>query len=215
MINFGNISVRIRTKICGITCLEDALQAIQAGADALGFVFYEPSPRYITPEDATNICKQLPPFVCKVGLFVNAEYQYIKNICDIVSIDLLQFHGDEKEVDCILYSLPYIKAIRVRCNEDVSAAESQFSSALAILADAYKKDVPGGTGERFDWSLLPQDRTKPLILAGGLNEQNIYHAIKTVHPYAVDVSGGVEKAKGKKNHRTVTQFLNEVSRASE
>lgn len=195
--------------------MEDALQAIQAGADALGFVFYEPSPRYISPEQAANICKQLPPFICKVALFVNADSETVRNVCDFVGIDLIQFHGDEKEIDCIPYSLPYIKAIRVRHKNDVSVAEEEFPSALAILVDAYKKGVPGGTGERFDWALLPQERTKPLILAGGLDKQNIYHAIKTVHPYAVDVSGGVEQAKGKKNHRTVTQFLNEVSRASE
>lgn len=207
--------MRIRTKICGIRSLEDALQAVEAGADALGFVFYLPSPRYIAPEKAASICKQLPPFVSKVGLFVNESPETIKEICSLVNLDLLQFHGDEEESECSSYSLPYIKAIRVRQENDLSHAENKYFGALAILADAFKKGVPGGTGEAFDWSLLPNKRLKPLILAGGLNEKNIYQAIQTVHPYAVDVSGGVEQEKGIKNHRTVTQFLNEVSRASE
>ncbi|MFV1873727.1 MAG: phosphoribosylanthranilate isomerase [Oleiphilus sp.] len=207
--------MRVRTKICGITSLKDALQAIHAGADALGFVFYKPSPRYIAPEDAADICRQLPPFITKVGLFVNADEQAIQAVCDSVALDLLQFHGDEQEADCLKYKLPYIKAIRIQNDQDVKLAELAYTSALAILVDAYKPGVPGGTGEKFDWSLLPKTRTKPLILAGGLNEKNIYQAIQTVRPYAVDVSGGVEQAKGKKNHTIVTQFINEVSRVSE
>ncbi len=207
--------MRVRSKICGITSYEDAIQAITAGADALGFVFYKPSPRYISIEQAKEICKELPPFVSRVGLFVNASRVEISQICSSGSLDLLQFHGDEQEQECLGFNVPYIKAIRIQSSQDFMHAEKAFPSALAILADAYKQGVPGGTGERFDWSLLPHERMKPLILAGGLNEKNIYQAIQTVRPYAVDVSGGVELSKGKKNHQTVTQFLNEVSRASE
>lgn len=207
--------MRIRTKICGITCLEDALQAIHSGADALGFVFYEASPRYVSVKSAADICRNLPPFVSKVGLFVNAEASTVQSVIDEVGLDLLQFHGDEQEKTCVKYKVPYIKAIRIRGQNDFSQAEQQFHSSLGILVDTYKPGIPGGTGESFDWSLLPEKRSKPLILAGGLNENNVYQAIQSVRPYAVDVSGGVEQAKGKKNHNTVTQFLNEVSRASE
>lgn len=207
--------MRVRAKICGVTSLEDACQAIEAGADALGFVFYQNSPRYITPEQAADICKKLPPFVSKVGLFVDASRNEINEICQVVELDLLQFHGNEQEEDCLGFSIPYIKAIKVQTDKDLDSAEDKYSSAKAILVDTYKHGVPGGTGERFDWTLLPEKRSKPLILAGGLNEKNIFQAIQTVRPYAVDVSGGVEQAKGKKNHHTVTQFLNEVSRACE
>jgi len=207
--------VRVRAKICGITSLEDAFQAIEAGADALGFVFYPPSPRYISMEHAADICQKLPPFVSRVGLFVDAGRQQIEQACNTLALDLLQFHGDESEADCQGFSRPYIKAIRIQTGADFQHAEAVYPSAKAILVDAYKPGVPGGTGERFDWSLLPANRRKPLILAGGLNEKNIYQAIQSVRPYAVDVSGGVEQAKGKKNHQLVSQFLNEVSRASE
>lgn len=207
--------MKVRAKICGITSFEDASQAVEAGADALGFVFYQNSPRYISPEQAANICKKLPPFVCKVGLFVDASRKEINEICQAVELDLLQFHGAEQEEDCVGFSLPYIKAIKVQNSKDLESAENEYPSAKAILVDTFKQGVPGGTGERFDWTLLPEQRLKPLILAGGLNEKNIYQAIRSVRPYAVDVSGGVEQVKGKKNHRTVTQFLNEVSRACE
>ena len=207
--------MKVRAKICGITSFEDANQAIQAGADALGFVFYKASPRYISPEMAAEICKKLPPFVCKVGLFVDASRKEISEICQNVELDLLQFHGNEQEQYCLGFKVPYIKAIRIQTAIDFETAEKKYSSAKAILVDTYKPGVPGGTGERFDWSLLPDQRIMPLILAGGLNEKNIYQAIQSVRPYAVDVSGGVEQAKGKKNHQTVTQFLNEVSRACE
>ena len=148
-------------------------------------------------------------------MFVDASRKEINEICHIVELDLLQFHGNEQEEDCLGFSIPYIKAIKIQTDKDLESAEGMYSSAKAILVDTYKHGVPGGTGERFDWTLLPEQRLKPLILAGGLNENNIYQAIQSVRPYAVDVSGGVEQAKGKKNHRTVTQFLNEVSRASE
>lgn len=207
--------MRVRAKICGITSYQDAMHAISAGADALGFVFYKPSPRYISPEQAKEICQKLPPFVSKVGLFVNSSRGEVEEICNIVFLDVLQFHGDEHEQECLGFSIPYIKAIRIQSDKDYTNAEIAFPNALAILVDAYVPGLPGGTGERFDWSLLPKERLKPLILAGGLTDKNIFQAIQSVRPYAVDVSGGVEQAKGKKNHQTVTQFLNEVSRACE
>ena len=182
---------------------------------ALGFVFYKPSPRYISPKKAKEICQKLPPFVSKVGLFVNSSRGEVQEICNIVFLDVLQFHGDEQEQECLGFSIPYMKAIRIQSDKDYINAEIAFPNALAILVDAYVPGLPGGTGERFDWSLLPKERLKPLILAGGLTDKNIFQAIQSVRPYAVDVSGGVEQAKGKKNHQTVTQFLNEVSRASE
>ncbi len=206
--------MRVRTKICGITNIEDAMQAIEAGADALGFVFYPPSPRHVSLAQAESISRQLPPFITRVGLFVNAQREDVEAACRTLALDLLQFHGDESESDCLDFGKPYIKAIRIQGSDDVQQAEKAYPSAQALLVDAYKEGVPGGTGERFDWSLLPTERVKPLILAGGLTVQTIYRAIQTVRPYAVDVSGGVEEVKGKKNHQLVSQFINEVLRAS-
>jgi len=208
-------SVRVRTKICGITSAKDALQAVKSGADALGFVFYKPSPRYIDVQSVLEICEILPPFVTTVGLFVNADQNEIEFATKEAELSLLQFHGDELEAECDRYMLPYIKAIRVQTTQDVIEAESGFQSAQAILVDAYKKGVPGGTGERFDWSLLPENRNKPLVLAGGLKAENVYQAIQSVRPYAVDVSGGVELTNGIKDHEKVSRFIEEVSRASE
>jgi len=206
---------RVRTKICGITRVEDALCAVQAGADAIGLVFYEPSPRNVSIETAQKICAVLPPFVTVVALFVDEQRNVIERICREVPISLLQFHGDEAESDCLGFSIPYIKAIKVRSESDVNVAETKFKSTLAILVDTYKKGVAGGTGELFDWSLLPQEHSKPLILAGGLTPQNINKAIRTVQPYAVDVSGGVELEKSIKDHEKISQFIKEVSRGCE
>ena len=207
--------LRVRTKICGITNVADALCAVDAGADAIGLVFYEPSPRNVSIEEAQNICNALPPFVTIVGLFVDKQRQEIERICQAVPINLLQFHGDESVEDCIGFTIPYIKAIKVRTNSDVEIAETEYISAQAILVDTYKKGVAGGTGELFDWSLLPKVHNKPLILAGGLTPKNIRKAIQAVQPYAVDVSGGVELKKSIKDHEKVSQFIKEVSRGCE
>jgi phosphoribosylanthranilate isomerase len=207
--------LRVRTKICGITRVEDAICAVKAGADAIGLVFYAPSPRNVSVEQAQKICAALPPFVTVVALFVDEQREVIEQICRILPINLLQFHGNESEKDCLGYSIPYIKAIRVRLESDFSTAESEFKSAQAILADAYKKGVAGGTGELFDWSLLPSKHQKPIILAGGLTSDNIRSAIQTVQPYAVDVSGGVELKKSIKDHEKICQFIKEVSRGFE
>ena len=207
--------MRVRAKICGITNIEDALNAVHSGCDAIGLVFYEPSPRNISIKDAVEICNALPAFVTVVGLFVDALTIDIENICREVPLSLLQFHGHETEAECVSHHLPYIKAIRIKTSQDVSDAESNYQTAQAILVDTYKKGIPGGTGEKFDWSLLPEKPKKPLILAGGLTPDNIKQAINAVRPYAVDVSGGVESEKGIKNHKKVSLFLKEVSRASE
>lgn len=204
--------LRVRTKICGITRVEDAICAVNAGADAIGLVFYAPSPRNVSIEQAQKICSALPPFVTVVALFVDEDRKVIEQVCQALPINLLQFHGDESEKDCLGFTIPYIKAIRVRLDSDVHRAEEEYKSARAILVDTYKKGVAGGTGELFDWSLVPAKHNKPLILAGGLTPENIRKAIQTVQPYAVDVSGGVELEKSIKDHEKVSQFIKEVSR---
>ncbi|MCP4596323.1 phosphoribosylanthranilate isomerase [Neptuniibacter sp.] len=205
---------RTRVKICGITRLEDALVAIESGADALGFVFYEPSPRYISPEDAADIIQQLPAFVTTTALFVNETAGNVDRIVQETRIDLLQFHGDEEPGFCNRFERPYIKALRMKPELDLQVEADRYSSAQAILLDAYRPGVPGGTGEVFDWDRIPQQHPAPLILAGGLTADNIANAVSTVTPYAVDVSGGVEQSKGIKDADKVKKFINEVTRAN-
>lgn len=204
---------RTRVKICGITRIEDAITAIEHGVDALGFVFYEPSPRYVDIPTAVEICRKLPPFVNKVALFVNAEEDWIEDVLQAVDIDLIQFHGDEDEEECIRYRKPYIKALRVSADSEISCAVQQYPAARGILLDAYVKGVHGGTGQAFDWSLIPGNLDKPIILAGGLKPDNVRQAIETVKPYAVDVSGGVEQAKGIKDPEKISVFMQEVIHA--
>jgi phosphoribosylanthranilate isomerase len=213
------MSYRTRTKICGLTKPEDAVAAVDAGVDAIGLVFYPPSPRAVTPEQAQAIVAPIPAFVSVTALFVNPTAEQVQSLLDAVRIDLLQFHGDEDEAFCAQFNRPYIKAIRVRQASDVVASCVRFPSALAVLLDSYKPGIPGGTGETFDWSLIPQsDDLKPIILAGGLNDDNVADAIKQVSPFAVDVSGGVEavlegvEQKGVKDHGKMNQFLDEVYR---
>jgi len=213
------MSYRTRTKICGLTRPEDAVAAVDAGVDAIGLVFYPPSPRAVTPEQAQAIVAPIPAFVSVTALFVNPTAEQVQSLLDAVRIDLLQFHGDEDEAFCAQFNRPYIKAIRVRQASDVVASCVRFPSALAVLLDSYKPGIPGGTGETFDWSLVPQsDDLKPIILAGGLNADNVADAIKQVKPFAVDVSGGVEavldgvEQKGVKDHGKMNQFLDEVYR---
>ncbi|WP_428035114.1 phosphoribosylanthranilate isomerase [Amphritea sp.] len=206
--------MRTRVKICGITRLEDALAAIDAGADALGFVFYPPSPRYVEPAVAEVIIKQLPPFVSTVALFVNESPEQVRAVLDQTGINLLQFHGDESPDYCEQFNHPYFKALRMSPDIDVVAETERFVAARAILLDAYRPGVPGGTGEAFDWDRIPADIDKPLILAGGLDQHNVAKAICQVKPYAVDVSGGVEAAKGLKDSSKLISFMNEVARAN-
>ena len=200
----------VRSKICGITRIDDALAAVAAGADAIGFVFYAKSPRAVTAAQARAIIAALPPFVTTVGLFVNASACELNETLDAVPLDLLQFHGDETPGQCEGYHRPYIKALRVKAGDDIAAACAAYASASGILLDTYVEGVPGGTGQAFDWSLIPQGLSKPIILAGGLSVQNVAQAIAQVQPYAVDVSGGVEKSKGIKDHDKIRAFMQAV-----
>ncbi|ASL27198.1 phosphoribosylanthranilate isomerase [Azotobacter chroococcum] len=203
----------VRSKICGITRVEDALVAAEAGADAIGLVFYPHSPRAVTLQQAQAIVSALPPFVTTVGLFVNASRRDIGEILDVLPLDLLQFHGDETPADCDGHRRPYIKALRVRPGEDVAARCLEYRNASGILLDTYVPGVPGGTGEAFDWSLVPRVLPKPVILAGGLTVRNVRSAIAQVAPYAVDVSGGVEVGKGVKDAEKIRAFIREVQSA--
>ncbi|ROL82545.1 N-(5'-phosphoribosyl)anthranilate isomerase [Pseudomonas protegens] len=205
----------VRSKICGITRIEDALAAVAAGADAIGLVFYAKSPRAVSVQQARAIIAALPPFVTTVGLFVNASRCELGEILDAVPLDLLQFHGDESAADCEGYHRPYIKALRVKAGDDIAAACQAYPRASGILLDTYVEGVPGGTGEAFDWSLVPQGLSKPIILAGGLSAQNVAEAIARVRPYAVDVSGGVEQSKGIKDSAKIQAFMQAVRRSNE
>ena len=197
----------VRVKICGITRLQDLHAACEAGADALGFVFYEKSPRHVSMATATALVRELPPFVQSVGLFVNAEPDFVEAVLQAVPLDLLQFHGDETAADCMRYGRPYIKAVRVTPSTDLLKCAADFETARGLLLDAYVPGVPGGTGERFDWSLIPPDLPKPVILSGGLTPANVADAVAQVRPWAVDVSSGVEAAKGIKDPHHVAQFI--------
>ncbi|MDD1957229.1 phosphoribosylanthranilate isomerase [Pseudomonas sp. 8209] len=203
----------VRSKICGITRIEDALAAAEAGADAIGLVFYARSPRAVNVQQARAIIAALPPFVTTVGLFVNASRCELNEILDAVPLDLLQFHGDETPADCDGYHRPWIKALRVRHGDDLEAGCQQYAKASGILLDTFVAGVPGGTGEAFDWSLIPEHLSKPIILAGGLSADNVGAAIAQVHPYAVDVSGGVEQAKGIKDPARIEAFMRAVRQA--
>lgn len=205
--------LRTRAKICGIRSLDVALHAVRAGADALGFVFYEPSPRAISEEAAAQIIVQLPPLITTVGLFVNADSAAVARIVATSGIDLLQFHGDETEAFCNSFGRPYIKAVRVQAAADIEAAITAYPSAKALLLDTYVAGTPGGTGKAFDWQLIPPASTMPFILAGGLDASNVAAAIAQIRPYAVDVSGGVEQHKGTKDLRKIDQFMNAVQTA--
>ncbi len=199
--------MRTRVKICGITRIEDALEAIEAGADALGFVFYKPSPRYVTPEKAGEIIGQLPPFVSTVALFVNEPAEDICRILDISRCDLIQFHGDESAEFCASFNRPWIKALRVKDAASLSQQLLEYRQARALLLDSYRPGVPGGTGETFNWELIPEYPPRPIILAGGLTPENISSAVHQLRPYGVDVSGGVEAQKGIKDPVKIHAFI--------
>ncbi|MFP8968319.1 phosphoribosylanthranilate isomerase [Pokkaliibacter sp. CJK22405] len=204
---------RTRVKICGIGTLEDGLEAIDAGADALGFVFYAKSKRNIDIERCRAITSKLPPFIEKVGLFVDAEVTFVAQAVKEAGLSLLQFHGDETPEYCEQFSLPYIKAVRMKPGVDLHKIAQEFMSAQALLVDAYQPGIPGGTGQTFNWDVLPSALAKPIILAGGLTPQNVEQAITQVHPYAVDVSGGVESAPGSKSADLISKFMQGVFRS--
>jgi len=201
-----------RIKICGITRAEDALAAAHCGADAIGLVFYERSPRHISIAQARQLAGALPPFVSVVGLFVNAEAAFVREALANVPLDLLQFHGDESQGYCAQFDHPYLKAIRVKAGVDLLQCASDFRSAKGMLLDAHVEGIPGGTGTAFDWALVPKRLPLPVILSGGLDAENVAAAIRQVRPYAVDVSSGVEAGKGIKDAAKIAAFINEVKR---
>lgn len=199
--------MRVRTKICGITRVEDALVAAQTGVDAIGLVFYAKSPRAVNVAQAQKIIAALPPFVSTVGLFVNASAAEVNAVLEQVPLDVLQFHGDETPEFCEGFARPYFRALRMQPGVDIAASAAQYCGAQGILLDAWVPGVPGGTGERFDWAQIPDNLSKPLILAGGLNADNVTQAIHEVQPWAVDISGGVEASHGVKDADKVRKFL--------
>ncbi len=201
---------RTRVKICGITRVEDALCAVDEGADAIGLVFYAASPRCVSIAQAKDIVAAMPPLVSVVGLFVNAGAAEIQSILSQVHLDIVQFHGDETPEQCAQINLPYYKAIRVKPDTNLLQYAIDFKAAKALLLDAYSEQAYGGTGHTFDWNLIPQDLPKSIILAGGLDAQNVADAIQQVRPYAVDVSGGVELAKGIKSAEKIAAFMQAV-----
>ncbi len=204
----------VRVKICGITRLQDLHAACDAGADALGFVFYEKSPRHLAIDSAAMLVRALPPFVQSVGLFVNAEPAFIEQVLHAAPLDLLQFHGDETPADCMRYGRPWIKAVRVNRDTDLLECAADFDAARGLLLDAYVAGVPGGTGERFDWSLIPPQLSRPIVLSGGLTPDNVAEAVRRVRPWAVDVSSGVEAEKGIKDAHKIARFIAKAKEAS-
>lgn len=200
----------VRVKICGITRKEDALAVAGSGADAIGLVFYDRSPRHVSLEEAARLVAVLPPFVTVVGLFVNASREYVREVLGRVNLDVLQFHGDEVPDFCEQFNKPYLKAIRVKAGVDLLQCAAHFHTAQGLLLDAHVEGVPGGTGALFDWALIPDGLPLPLILSGGLNVENVAMGIKRVRPYAVDVSSGVEASKGIKDAAKIARFMQEV-----
>jgi phosphoribosylanthranilate isomerase len=205
-----------RIKICGITRVQDALAAARSGADAIGLVFYEHSPRCVNVVQAVELANALPPFVTAVGLFVNAKPSFVREVLARVPLDVLQFHGDETPAYCGQFNKPYLKAIRVKAGVDLLQCATDFHAARGLLLDAYVEGIQGGTGASFDWALIPQELTMPVILSGGLDADNVAAAIKQVRPYAVDVSSGVEAGegintlKGIKDAAKIAAFIKEV-----
>jgi phosphoribosylanthranilate isomerase len=203
--------MRTRVKICGFTQVEQAVQAARLGVDAIGLVFYPPSPRHVSIEQAQQIVRALPAFTTVVALFVDETPQKIAEVLANVSIDCLQFHGNESAQDCRLYAKPYLKAVQVHAQMNIEQVAQQYFDAAGLLLDAYHPQTKGGIGEIFDWALIPQQLPLPVILAGGLSVTNIKNAIRTVKPYAVDVSSGVEIIKGVKDVAKMAAFLTEVN----
>lgn len=206
-------SARTRIKVCGITRPEDAVAAAMAGVDAIGLVFHAKSSRLVSVAQAAEIVAALPPFVTTVGLFVNADAAAVKHVLAAVPLDLLQFHGDETPAYCAGFGCPWLKALRMKPDIDLAAALQAYSAARGILLDAWHADQYGGTGQTFDWSRLGplQSRTR-IVLAGGLHPGNVAEAIRSVRPWAVDVSTGVESAPGLKSAELIGQFISEVQR---
>ncbi|MBA4143679.1 MAG: phosphoribosylanthranilate isomerase [Nitrosospira sp.] len=200
----------VRVKICGITRPEDAQAAARLGANAIGLVFWRPSGRYVSPVKAREIVAALPPFVTAVGVYVDPDPGWVEETATVAGLDLLQFHGDEAPEFCRQFSLPYIKAARVRAGVDLLQYATRFTGARGLLVDTYVEGEPGGTGHAFDWTLLPRDLPLPLILSGGLHAGTVVQAVRQAQPWAVDVSSGVEAAKGVKDAEKIAAFMRGV-----
>ena len=196
-----------RVKFCGLTHEEDIAQAVKLGVDALGFVFYAPSSRSVAPDHAAMLTSSVPAFVTRVGLFVNEQPAVIQDIFERTRLNLVQYHGDETPEFCDAVGLPFIKAFRVRPGIDIQTEMERYPNASGFLLDAYVKGQPGGTGERFDWGMIPQSNA-PIILAGGLSPDNAKDAIEQVAPWALDVSGGIETKPGRKDPDKMARFMN-------
>jgi phosphoribosylanthranilate isomerase len=205
--------MRTRVKICGITSVGDGLAAARHGADAIGLVFYPPSPRRVTLERATEIAARLPAFVARVAVFVNPAAVDVEQVIRACRPDLLQFHGEEAADFCRSFGVPFLRALRVRPGVDLLESLSLFGDAAGWLLDAYRQELYGGTGEAFDWGLIPRELARPLILSGGLDAENVGAAIRRVRPWAVDVSSGVEAAKGVKDERRIAEFMEKIRNA--
>ncbi len=203
-----------RIKICGITRPEDGRAAAEAGAHAIGLVFYRPSPRCVDRDTARAIVMALPPFVASIGLFVDAPAEEIRAVLAAVPLTALQFHGHESPPECACYGLPYLKAIRMVPGGDARAQAAAYAQAQAVLLDGYEDGRPGGTGRTFDWRTIPKDLPRPMVLAGGLDADNVQAAIRAARPWAVDVSGGVESAPGIKDEARMALFCQRVREAS-
>ncbi|MCB1984979.1 MAG: phosphoribosylanthranilate isomerase [Burkholderiales bacterium] len=200
----------VRVKICGITRVEDAVSAVNLGADAIGFVFWPKSARYVTPQRAREISAEIPAFISTVGVYVDPDRDWVLETASTAKLGLLQFHGDEEPGFCEQFSLPYIKAIRVKDGIDLLQYATRYNTAKGLLLDTYAKNMPGGTGHVFDWRLIPMQLPLPLILSGGLNADNVSAAINQVRPWAVDVSSGVEVTKGIKDEQKISAFMQGV-----
>lgn len=206
--------MKTKVKICGITNLKNALEATETGADALGFVFFKDSPRYIEPKEARKIISKLPAFVLRVGLFVNASKEEVLSAISDSKVNMLQFHGDEDENFCSQFNLPYIKAIAFTDSLNLLEYCRLYNSSAAILIDTFSKYKRGGTGKTFNWNLLPKKLPLPIIIAGGLDSSNVRNLIDTINPYGVDVSGGVEQKKGIKDYNKMKNFILGVNDAA-
>jgi phosphoribosylanthranilate isomerase len=203
--------MRTRVKICGITRPGDAIAAVEAGADAIGLVFYEPSPRHVAPAQACDIARQVAPFVSIVGLFVNASPAAVQATIEQVPLSLLQFHGQESNADCRQFGMPFIKSVAMREDTDLAAVARDYPDTAGLLLDAWQPGTHGGGGVAFDWQYIRGHVPVPLILAGGLSPDNVVNAIRQVAPYAVDVSSGVESSKGIKSADRIAAFMKGVS----
>ena len=203
--------MRTRVKICGFTQVKDAVAAANLGVDAIGLVFYPPSPRHVSIERAKEIVEALPAFVSVVALFVDEQESQIREVLSHVSIDCIQFHGDESVEACRVYNKPYLKAIRMKPGLDIMEIARQYDDASALLLDAYHPGIKGGSGSQFDWDLIPEQCPLPVILAGGLQVDNVRQAIQSVTPYALDVSSGVEAEKGVKDVAKMAAFIQQIN----